>query len=183
MLWNFTSNSLNCPKTRTITVTASDKATITSVNVIDLTTPNSITVYVTGAGNYVYALDDINGLYQNDNLFNNVSAGIHTVYIKDLNGCGVVPKEVAVLGIPDYFTPNGDGYNDYWNIKGANSKLNAKTIIYVFDRFGKLINQITPTSQGWNGTFNNQALPATDYWYSIELGDGRIVKGHFALKR
>ncbi|WP_394759500.1 T9SS type B sorting domain-containing protein, partial [Flavobacterium sp.] len=177
------SNSLNCPKTRTITVTASDKATITSVNVIDLTTPNSITVYVTGAGDYVYALDDINGLYQEDNVFANVSAGIHTVYIKDLNGCGVVPKEVAVLGIPDYFTPNGDGYNDYWNIKGANSSLNAKTIIYIFDRFGKLIKQITPTSQGWNGTFNNQALPATDYWYSIELADGRIVKGHFALKR
>lgn len=177
------SNSLNCPKTRTITVTASDKATITSVNVIDLTTPNSITVYVTGAGNYVYALDDINGLYQDENVFTNINAGIHTVYIKDLNGCGVVPKEVAVLGIPDYFTPNGDGYNDYWNIKGANSNLNSKTIIYIFDRFGKLIKQITPTSQGWNGTFNNQALPATDYWYSIELGDGRIVKGHFALKR
>lgn len=177
------SSSLNCPKTRTITVTASDKATITSVNVVDLTTPNSITVYVTGAGDYVYAIDDINGLYQEDNVFANVDAGIHTVYIKDLNGCGVVPKEVAVLGIPDYFTPNGDGYNDYWNIKGANSTLNAKTSIAVFDRFGKLITQITPTSQGWNGTFSNQALPATDYWYSIELEDGRTIKGHFALKR
>ena len=177
------SNSLNCPTIRTITVAASDKATITSVNVIDLTTPNSITVYVTGAGDYVYALDDINGLYQDENVFTNINAGIHTVYIKDLNGCGVVPREVAVLGIPDYFTPNGDGYNDYWNIKGANSSLNAKTIIYIFDRFGKLIKQITPTSQGWNGTLNNQVLPATDYWYSIELGDGRIVKGHFALKR
>ncbi|WP_395057905.1 T9SS type B sorting domain-containing protein [Flavobacterium sp.] len=177
------SNSLNCPTIRTITVAASDKATITSVNVVDLTTPNSITVYVTGAGNYVYAIDDINGLYQDENVFANVSAGIHTVYIKDLNGCGVVPKEVAVLGIPDYFTPNGDGYNDYWNIKGANSTLNAKTIIYIFDRFGKLIKQITPTSQGWNGTFNNQALPATDYWYSVELEDGKTVKGHFALKR
>lgn len=177
------SSSLNCPKTRTITVTASDKATITSVNVVDLTTPNSITVYVTGAGDYVYAIDDINGLYQEDNVFANVDAGIHTVYIKDLNGCGVVPKEVAVLGIPDYFTPNGDGYNDYWNIKGANSTLNAKTSIAIFDRFGKLITQITPTSQGWNGTFNNQDLPTTDYWYAIELEDGRTIKGHFALKR
>lgn len=177
------SNSLGCSRTRTITVTASDKATIVSINVVDLTTPNSITVYVTGAGNYVYALDDVNGLYQNENNFDNVNAGIHTVYIKDLNGCGVVPKEVAVLGIPDYFTPNADGYNDYWNINGANSSLNANTIIYILDRFGKLIKQITPTSQGWNGTFNNQDLPASDYWYNITLENGKIVKGHFALKR
>lgn len=177
-------NAQGCSRTRTFTVVASDKANITDVKIVDLAESNSITVSVAASlGNYVYALDDENGSYQTDNVFTNVSAGIHTVYVKDLNGCGITPKEVAVLGIPTYFTPNEDGYNDYWNIKGANASFNAKTVIYIFDRYGKLVKQISPLTQGWDGTFNGQLVPASDYWYSIQLEGGRVVKGHFSLKR
>ncbi len=173
-----------CARTRTFTVVASDKAKITDIKIVDLTESNSITVSVAASlGDYVYALDDEKGSYQTDNVFNNVSAGIHTVYIKDLNGCGIERKEVAVLGIPNFFTPNNDGNNDYWNIKGANSSFNARTIIYIFDRYGKLVKQISPKDQGWDGTFTGQPMPASDYWYSIQLEDGRVVKGHFSLKR
>ncbi len=177
-------NNQGCPKTRSFTVVASDKAKITDVKIVDLAESNSITVSVAASfGDYVYALDDENGSYQTDNVFTNVSAGIHTIYIKDLNGCGIESEEVAVLGIPNFFTPNNDGSNDYWNIKGANASFNAKTIIYIFDRYGKLVKQISPQTQGWNGTFNGQPMPASDYWYSIQLEDGRVFKGHFALKR
>ena len=177
------SNAQGCSRTRTITVMASDIAKITEINIVDLADSNSITISVSGAGDYVYALDEEFSTYQTENTFGNVPAGIHTVFVKDLNGCGVVPKEVAVLGIPNYFTPNGDGFNDTWNLKGANETLNVKTIIQIFDRYGKLIKQISPIGEGWNGTFNGQQMPATDYWYSIQLEDGRIIKGHFALKR
>ncbi|QIH37318.1 T9SS type B sorting domain-containing protein [Flavobacterium sp. Sr18] len=177
------SNAQGCSRTRTITVMASDIAKITEINIVDLADSNSITISVSGAGDYVYALDEEFSMYQTENTFGNVPAGIHTVFVKDLNGCGVVPKEVAVLGIPNYFTPNGDGFNDTWNLKGANETLNLKTIIQIFDRYGKLIKQISPVGEGWNGTFNGQQMPATDYWYSIQLEDGRIIKGHFALKR
>jgi gliding motility-associated-like protein len=176
-------NNQGCSGTRTITVRASDIAKITAVTIVDLAESNSISVTVTGAGDYVYGLDDEYGAYQTESIFNNVIAGMHTVFVKDMNGCGVTPKEVAVLGIPNYFTPNNDGYNDYWNIKGVNASFNAKTIIHIFDRYGKLIKQISPLNQGWNGVFNGQQMPATDYWYSIQLEDGRIIKGHFALKR
>jgi gliding motility-associated-like protein len=176
-------NMEGCSRTRTITVMASDIAKITDINIIDLASSNSISITVTGSGNYVYNLDDEFGSYQEENVFSNVNAGIHTIFVKDLNRCGVTPKEVAVLGIPNYFTPNEDGFNDYWNIKGVNDSFNAKTVIYIFDRYGKLITQIKPTSQGWNGTFNGQQMPATDYWYSVQLQDGRILKGHFSLKR
>ena len=177
-------NSQGCSRTRTFTVVASDKAKITDVKIVDLAESNSITVSVAASlGDYVYALDDENGNYQTDNVFENVSAGIHTVYIKDLNSCGIERKEVAVLGIPNYFTPNNDGNNDYWNIKGANSSFNTNTIIYIFDRYGKLVKQISPQDHGWDGTFNSLQMPASDYWYSIQLEDGRVVKGHFALKR
>lgn len=178
------SNKEGCSSTRTFTVVASDKANITEVKIVDLAESNSITVSVAASlGDYVYALDDEFGVYQKENIFTNVSAGIHIVYVKDLNGCGVEKKEVAVLGIPNFFTPNNDGSNDYWNIKGVNASFNANTIIYIFDRYGKLVKQISPQTQGWDGTFNGQPLPASDYWYSIQLEDGRVVKGHFALKR
>ena len=175
------SNSNGCVRTRTITVTASNIATIDNVQVVDLSDENSVTVLVTGLGDYEYSIDNEN--YQDSNYFSNVSPGICTIYVRDKKGCGSTTKEISILGIPDYFTPNGDGYNDYWNIKGINSRFNANTIIYIFDRFGKLVKQISPLGQGWDGTFNGNQMPSSDYWYSVQLEDGRVVKGHFSLKR
>jgi len=98
-------------------------------------------------------------------------------------GCETVSQEIAVLGVPKFFTPNGDGFNDSWNIRGANERSNGKSIIYIFDRYGKLIKQISPLGNGWDGTYNGRPLPSDDYWYSIQFEDGRSAKGHFSLKR
>jgi len=68
--------------------------------------------------------------------------------------------------VPKFFTPNGDGYNDYWNIKGVNNIFSSKSIIYIFDRYGKLMKQILPSSQGWDGTINGEPMPADDYWFT-----------------
>ncbi|WP_310557077.1 T9SS type B sorting domain-containing protein [Flavobacterium sp.] len=173
----------SCSRTRTITVVASNIATIEPTTIVDLTDNNTITINVSGPGDYVYSLDEEFGPFQESNIFTNVSSDIHIIYIKDLNGCGTVSETINVLGIPKYFTPNGDGFHDYWNVKGVSATFNSKTIIYIFDRFGKLIKQISPLDQGWNGTFNGTALPSTDYWYTIEFEDGRNVKGNFSLKR
>jgi gliding motility-associated-like protein len=105
------------------------------------------------------------------------------VGIKIQNNCVGEISSFSLSDNQNTTSPNGDGFNDYWNIKGVNASFNAKTIIYIFDRYGKLITQIKPTSQGWNGTLNGQQMPATDYWYSVQLEDGRILKGHFSLKR
>lgn len=172
-----------CSKIRTIKVTASDIAKIESVEVIDLTDVNQITINVSGRGDYEYSFDDPDGPFLSSNVFENIPSGIHTIYINDKNGCGVVSKEIAVIGAPKYFTPNGDGFNDYWNVKGTNTKQNSNSIIRIFDRYGKLLKQIFPNSNGWDGTFNGQPLPSDDYWYTVVLEDGREIKGHFALKR
>ena len=171
----------NCVKTRTITVTASNVATIKNVDVTDLTNENSITVLVTGEGIYNYSL---NGqTFQESASFTNLLPGIYTVYVKDLNGCGVTTKEVSVLGIPNYFTPNEDGFNDYWNIKGINENFNSKAVVLIYNRFGKFLKQISSSSSGWDGKYNNELQPSEDYWYVIQLEDGRTAKGHFSLKR
>ncbi|MDP5001760.1 MAG: T9SS type B sorting domain-containing protein, partial [Flavobacterium sp.] len=90
----------------------------------------------------------------------------------------------TIVDYPSYFTPNADGYNDTWNIKGSRA-LDA-AIIKIFDRYGKLIKQIDPNSEGWNGTFNNNLLPSTDYWFTIEYLKDNVkkeFKGHFSLIR
>jgi len=176
--------SFGCSRTRTITVRASNSATIDTIEIIDLTDVNSVTVMVTGPGNYEYSLDEPTGPWQDSNIFDNVSAGIHDVYINDKNGCGFVPKTIAVIGAPKFFTPNNDSYNDYWSVKGVNETFNSKSIIYIFDRYGKLIKQWIPTiNKGWDGTVNGIPLPADDYWFTLKLEDGREAKGHFSLKR
>lgn len=175
-------NSFGCSRTKTIEVVASDIAAIQNIEIIDLVDSNTVEVIVTGTGDYQYSLDDEFG-YQDSNFFNNVPMGIHIVFIKDTNGCGVVQREISVLGVPVYFTPNGDGYNDTWNIKGANQNFYANSIIYIFDRFGKLIKQISPTGNGWDGTYNGSLAPSDDYWFNVKFDDGRSAKGHFSLKR
>ncbi|MBB1193537.1 gliding motility protein [Flavobacterium sp. SOK18b] len=174
---------LGCERTRTIKVTASDIATIASVDIVDLADNNTVTVDANGKGDYEYSLDLPNGPFQDSNFFDNVPSGIHEVYINDKNGCGTVSKTIAVTGAPKFFTPNGDNINDYWNIKGVNNVFNRNSIIYIFNRFGKLIKQITASSQGWDGTFTGQPMPADDYWFTVKLDDGREMKGHFSLKR
>jgi gliding motility-associated-like protein len=84
------------------------------------------------------------------------------------------------VGVPKFY-PNGDGYNDYWNVKGLSANFNGKSIIYIFNRFGKLLNHSNRSRMGWY--FTGQPLPSDDYWYTVKLEDGREVKGHFSLKR
>ena len=177
-------NSVGCPVIRTITVIASDVAHLDPPTIIDLVDINSITVNIgSGQGIYEFSLDEPFGPFQTSNYFANVPLGFHTVYINDTNGCGIVEQIIAVVGAPKYFTPNGDGSNDYWNIRGISSTNNLNSVIYIFDRFGKLIKQISSIGQGWDGTFNGQPVPADDYWFTLQLEDGRNLKGHFTLKR
>ena len=106
------------------------------------------------------------------------------MYVKDLNGCGTIgPIEIYVLGIPKFFTPDFDGFNDTWNIKGASDKFNNNALIRIYDRNGKLIKELEPTGPGWDGSYHGRQLPSEDYWYSIHVEDGRILKGHFSLNR
>jgi gliding motility-associated-like protein len=177
-------NSWGCSRIRTLKVTASDLAHIDNITIVDLTDINTVSVNVSGKGKYEYSLDEPNGFWQDSNFFNNVPSGIHDVYINDKNGCGVVSQKIAILGAPKFFTPNNDGFNDFWSIKGVNESYHSKSIIYIFDRYGKLLKQWVPSlNQGWDGTYDGAPLPADDYWYTLKLEDGREVKGHFSLKR
>lgn len=172
-----------CSAQRNITVQASNTATIEAVNVEGVSINNSITVQVSGEGFYEFALDDPDGFYQEENTFINVSPGFHTVYVRDRNGCGVTEQLVSVLGFPKFFTPNGDMFNSLWKPKGVNAEFNAGMSVRIFDRYGKLLSELTSQSSGWDGKYNGKELPSDDYWFIATLIDGRTFTGHFALRR
>lgn len=175
-------NSVNCSTLQSFTVVNSNIATIENIIISEWTTANnSITVLLTSnsQGDYVYSLDGVN--YQSGNTFENLPSGQYTVYVKDKNGCGITDKDVLLLMYPKFFTPNGDGYNDYWQIDNSKAKANFK--ILIFDRLGKLLKNIDSHSTGWDGTFNGQPLPSTDYWFTFTMSNGKEYKGHFTLKR
>jgi len=175
-------NHFGCDNSVSIEVKGSDIATIAGISIVDFSTPyNSITVNAAGIGDYVYSINNT-GYFKHTNSFEELGSGYFTVSVKDKNGCGIVSERVLLLDYPKYFTPNEDGYHDFWQINGLDEFPKSK--LYIFDRYGKLLQQIKTDSKGWDG--NNQLknpLPSSDYWFVLELEDGRTVKGHFTLKR
>lgn len=180
-------NQAGCDSIKTFIITPSDAAVITDVIISDMRDNNTITVIASPPQGvetvYLYSLDKPNGPFDESNFFENVSPGIHTVYVKDTKGCGITAQEITVLSTPKFFTPNGDGINDTWNIIGVNAFFFPNSKIYIFDRYGKLLADVDPKGIGWDGNFDGRLLPATDYWFVVQLDNGRTIKGHFSLMR
>ena len=169
-----------CETSQNINVVPSDVAVISGIDVQDFTyDQNVLTVVYNGIGDYEFSLNGIE--YQDSPVFENLESGTYTVYVRDKNGCGVVSKETYILMYPIYFTPNGDGYNDYWNIDF--SVLEDGLYVNIFDRYGKLIKVISGKSDGWDGKYNGVQMPSSDYWFVVKRKDKKEIKGHFTLKR
>ena len=183
-----------CTTTKTVEVKPSQMALFDAedVTIYDLTGDGKNRIVIDnseaalGKGDYVFALklnDGPIGLYQDSPIFEDVPPGIHTLYVNDKNGCREVSLAISVIGYPFYFTPNGDGQNDTWQILGVTKDFQATALIYIFDRHGRLLAQIPTTGIGWDGTYNGTPLPADDYWFRVKLQDGRSFTGHFSLVR
>ena len=85
----------------------------------------------------------------------------------------ITPEEIQItkpeLNIPKFFTPNGDGINDTWNIKWNNIS-NYKIIeVNIYNRYGKILKKINSFDNGWDGTYNGKLMPPNDYWVAIKL--------------
>lgn len=170
-----------CTTTRVFTVSESETATIEITETVDFSDPNNITVTISGIGNYLYQLDDDDP--QVSSVFENVSLGWHTITIIDLNGCAEVTKDIVVIDAPKFMTPNNDGYFDTWHITGVETL--PGTIVYIYDRYGKLLTVLKSTDKGWNGLYNGHVMPASDYWFVADVKKGNIqfqVKGHFSIR-
>jgi gliding motility-associated-like protein len=204
---NNPANSINlkdnsfCTGFNTFTVIESNEAVIESITFLDNQDnfeENSITVTVSGIGNYEYALNDnsiSNFQKGEENLtytFTSVPAGLNIVYVRDVNECGrenfTASTPIPFLYFQRHFTPNGDGKFDVWKVQGIDNDFYTSISYQIYDRYGKLLKNINQKIEdGWNGNFNGSPLPEDDYWYNIVLVDinGKVIKktGHFSLIR
>ncbi len=153
----------------------------------DLSDSNNVEFFVDGDGSYEYAING--GEFQDESVFMDIPPGINTVVINDKNGCGTTePIPFLIVGYPKFFTPNGDGIHDAWNILGIETLTDP--VVFIFDRYGKLLKQLDASTVGWDGTFNGRPLPSSDYWFRLEYSrdqDGVLVastlRNHFSLVR
>ena len=176
---------------KTILVRSSEIATFTNedILIIDDSSNNSIEIINPnlGIGDYEFSIDDKFSNYQNERIFNNISTGIHTLYIKDKLGCGIQEYQFSVLNYPRFFTPNDDGDNDTWKLEGFDKSFYTISNVYIYNRFGKLIYTITTDNNGWNGNYKGSKLPSNSYWFKVTLTDvnGLTIEkiGSFSLIR
>ena len=172
-------NGISCENSCSFNLVRSILPVISEVNIQDISDNNTVQIITSGSGDFEYSFDGVN--YQDDSSFYNLSGGVYNVQVRDKNGCGLDSKEVVIVGYPRIFTPNNDGYNDFWQIYGVEKFPDSRILIY--DRYGKLLKELTSNSIGWDGTFNGNPMPSNDYWFTVYLSDGRIFKGHFSLIR
>lgn len=183
-----TTDGFNCQTIKSVELIGVGPAQITETRVKEYYIHDnfSLEVFIEGNGFYEYALNDINGPYQDEPLFKNLKPGIYTIYVREKNGCGISSKEVAVFGFPKFFTPNDDNINDVWMVPDLYFINEAK--ITIFDRYGRVLHRFYPSAnQGWNGLYNGKQMPPTDYWFTAEVMDRfdkKIIRrGHFSLIR
>jgi gliding motility-associated-like protein len=175
-----------CQASKTIQVVTSAEPVISEIVISDWTDhDNSITVYTEQDGtasvqNFEYSLDGLN--FQTSNIFNGLDPGKYAVFVRDKYGCGMAPASTYLLTYPRFFTPNGDGQNEKWRIKFS-TQAEPDLMVYIYDRYGKLITGFGADSEGWDGTYNGYLLPSTDYWFVVRRQNGKEFKGHFAMIR
>ncbi len=168
----------NCIKTYEFEVIYKAEPLITDI----IITGNTVQIIANVSNQAEYSINGID--WQSSNTFVGLENNIYTAYVRDPDLCGTASQEFTIFNITNFISPNGDGYNDIWQINGLQNYPNST--LRVFDRYGKLL--FTETSSEntqsftWNGTYNGRKLPTGTYWYMIQIADGRTFSGHLTVK-
>ena len=205
-----TTNGTLCERVETIQVNASNVATLEQsfITIIDeannIGSQDNISITIDtinnnlGPGDYQFAIFNQDSEtrtpiigFQEEPIFENLEGGIYTIIVNDKNGCSPdTTLVVSVIQFPKFFTPNADGKNDTWVVKGANKEFYPNSSINIFNRYGKLVAQVPIDSNGWNGMYQGKLLPDDDYWFNITLipnenANKTVInkKGNFSLLR
>jgi len=181
-----TNTVTNCQNFDTILATFSSEPATFDANLITPAFSSGLAtieaIATGGFGVYEYSLNAID--WQSSPIFSDLENGTYTVYVRDIQGCGLLTSgEIQTITYPNYFTPNADGFNDTWIVRLPTEYYG---IISIYDRYGKLIKQISANGNGWDGTYNGNLLPSTDYWFKVEYTENnkrKEFKSHFSLKR
>jgi gliding motility-associated-like protein len=111
---------------------------------------------------------------------------VYTLRITDSRGCvntdQTIIKVSPTLTIPNTFTPNDDGNNDFWNIQGLVAYQDA--VVDIFNRYGQQLFHSIGYSKAWEGTYNGKPVPAGTYYYKIDTKlNGQVLSGYVLVIR
>jgi len=150
-----------------VEIVAPDPLTLTLLD----GTFNEILVEASGGeGSYTYYFEGIPS--SSGSYFIN-SDGNYLVRVVDGKGCETsieVPMVYIDIEIPNFFTPDGDGYKDTWKI--INSEGFPDMYVRIYDRYGRTLKEYIGQGE-WDGSYNKTDLPTGDYWYVIKLNGPR----------
>jgi gliding motility-associated-like protein len=119
-----------------------------------------------------------------------LTSGLYIVDVSDYNGCSatdsltLAPLNDRCVGIPNAFSPDGDGINEYWVISMISLYPQAEVVI--LNRWGEMV---WKSEKGypdpWDGRASNgRALPMDSYHYAIDLHNGeKPIVGHVTIIR
>jgi gliding motility-associated-like protein len=175
---------IECSTIKEFKVVSSNPPEINSITINENNNGFYIDVQVSGIGPYEYSISSAIGPYQDSNIFINAPEDTSVIYVRDKNGCGILEFKINnTNGFPKYFTPNADGIHDIWQYSRKKDNDFILSSISIYDRYGKLIKQFHPYTQGWDGTINGELMPTSDYWYTAVTTKGEVFSGHFTLRR
>ena len=173
-------------KTTQVQVESSSPSFELQILTEDFSDSNTVEINIVdqGIGTYEFSLDHLP--FQSYPRFYNLNPGNHFITIRDTSGlCVYKTIDFLILNYPKFFTPNNDGINDTWNITDLQSDLDSNIIIY--DRFGKMVSEIKPFEEGWDGyNTNGNKLPSSDYWFLVTYNKNNVLtefRGNFSLLR
>jgi gliding motility-associated-like protein len=124
-----------------------------------------------GSGNYSFTMNN----NSSNGIEPNLGVGTYTVSVVDANGCSesttiqLSAQRTPCVEIPNWFSPNGNGTNDSWEIPGFEY---GNYTLYVVNVWGQKIYQTSSDNYlPWDGTFNGEPMPNGDYYYVISSTD------------
>lgn len=190
------STTNSCKDSIIIEVKGSDSIRVSALNTQDSDCEANngfIRIIAKGNGQLVYKLENTN--LQKDNIFKQLPKGNYTVTVRDTQNCTITIPNILLsqscfVFIPNAFTPNQDGNNDFFTVFGSNEYVKSVKLLRVFNRWGDLVfeGQNFPCNEptrGWNGTMNEQTLNPDVFIYhaKVEFLDNKIItfKGDVTL--
>ena len=116
------------------------------------------------------------------NLLENAVVGkFYDVEVSDSLGCSSTYQFRVPFIEPEFpiYFYQGD---ENWVVENIENYPNS--VLYIYDRFGKLLFKEKGNTDGWSGEYNGRKLPSTDYWYILDVPEiDKQYEGHFTLMR
>ena len=188
---NYTFTAQNgCGYTTSEQIIVNPEPTVSADSTITLLEGNSVKLNISASGDGLTYKWTPSADLSNDSVQDPVASPVddtkYTVTVTNSGMCSatanVYVKVLKKIVVPNAFTPNGDGINDYWDIKYLSMYPNCT--VDIFDRYGQKVYSSVGYSVPWDGTYKGANLPTGTYYYIINPKNGRTaVSGYVAIIR